>query len=110
MEKSFHLEKYLCRIYKPFNSHRVAMCVIDFGVLQQTCSLCCCISVSAKVSFPYRHAGVTQVFSKFALVVSTSVPHHCTANFIHSSFANKKRKARLRWFGHVKRQDQEYIG
>ena len=26
-----------------------------------TCSLCCCISASAKVSVPYRHAGVTQV-------------------------------------------------
>ena len=34
---------------------------LSMSLFSHTCSLCCCSSVSAKVSVPYRHAGVTHV-------------------------------------------------
>ena len=35
--------------------------LIHTHLFSHTCSLCCCSSVSVKVSVPYRHAGVIQV-------------------------------------------------
>ena len=43
-------------------------------VFAHICSLCCCSSVSAKVSVSYRHTGVTQVLMTFPL--DPLVRHH----------------------------------
>ena len=48
-------------------------------MFSHTCCLCCCSSVIAKVSVPYRHAGVTQVlmtlpFSLFEISRSAITP------------------------------------
>ena len=39
----------------------VTLAIFRTQLFSHTCSLCCCSSVSAKVSVPYRHAGVTHV-------------------------------------------------
>ena len=39
----------------------VTLAIFRTQLFSHTCSLCCCRSVSAKVSVPYRQAGVTQV-------------------------------------------------
>ena len=39
----------------------VTLAIFRTQLFSHTCSLCCCSSVRAKVSVPYRHAGVTQV-------------------------------------------------
>ena len=39
----------------------VTLAVFRTQLFSHTCSICCCSSVSAKVSVPYRHARVTQV-------------------------------------------------
>ena len=39
----------------------VTLAIFRTQLFSYTCSPCCCSSVGAKVSVPYRHAGVTQV-------------------------------------------------
>ena len=39
----------------------VTLAIFRTQLFSHTCSLCCCSSVSANVSVPYRHAGVTHV-------------------------------------------------
>ena len=60
-------------------SSLVTLAIFRTQLFSHTCSLCCCSSVSAKVSVPYRHAGVTQVlmtlpFSLFQIRQSTITP------------------------------------
>ena len=39
----------------------VNLAIFRTQLFSHTCSLCCCSSVSVKVSVSYKHAGVTQV-------------------------------------------------
>ena len=57
----------------------VTLAIFRTQLFSHTCSLCCCSSVSAKVSVPYRQAGVTQVlmtlpFSLFEICRSAITP------------------------------------
>ena len=58
----------------------VTLAIFRTQLFSHTCSLCCCSSVRAKVSVPYRHAGVTQVllmtlpFSLFEIRRSAITP------------------------------------
>ena len=57
----------------------VTFAIFRTQLFSHTCSLCCCSSVRAKVSVPYRHAGVTQVlmtlpFSLFEIRQSAITP------------------------------------
>ena len=64
----------------PFRlSALVILAIFRTPLFSHSCSLCCCSSVSAKVSVPYRHAGVTQVlmalsFSLFEIRRSAITP------------------------------------
>ena len=59
--------KLLCTSVSSLNSTilrlsaLVTLAIFRTQLFSHTCSLCCCCSVSAKVSVPYRHAGVTHV-------------------------------------------------
>ena len=57
----------------------VTLAIFRTQLFSHTCSLCCCSSVSAKVSVPYRQAGVTQLlmtlpFSLFEIRRSAITP------------------------------------
>ena len=52
----------------PPSSAIVSLAIFRTQLFSHTCSLCCCSSVIAKVSVPYRHAGVTQVLTTFSLL------------------------------------------
>ena len=57
----------------------VTLAIFHTQLFSHTCSLCCCSSVSVKVSVPYRHAGVIQVlmilhFSLFEICRTAITP------------------------------------
>ena len=45
----------------------VALAIFRTQLFSHTCNLCCCTSVIARVSVPYRHAGVIQVLTTLPL-------------------------------------------
>ena len=85
--------KLLCTTVSSLNSTilrlsaLVTLAIFRTKLFSHTCRLCCCSSVSAKVSVPYRHARVTQVlitlpFSLFEIrrsVISPSTALHAFA-------------------------------
>ena len=77
--------KLLCTPVSSLNSTflllsaHVTLAIYRTQLFSHTCSLCCCSSVIAKVSVPYKHAGVTQVlmtlpFSLFEIRQSAITP------------------------------------
>ena len=45
-----------------------SLAIFRTELFSHTCSICCCSSVIGKVSFLYRHAGVTQVLVTFSIL------------------------------------------
>ena len=66
--------KLSCTRVSPLNSTILRLSALVYLAIFRTqlfshpCSLCCCSSVRAKVSAPYRHAGVTQVLMTYPSV------------------------------------------
>ena len=66
--------KLFCTPVSPLNSTILRLSALVYLAIFRTqlfshaCSLCCCSSVRAKVSAPYRHAGVMQVLMTYPSV------------------------------------------
>ena len=57
----------------------VTLAIFRIQLFSHTCSLCCCSSVSAKVSVPYRHAGATHVLMTLPSAITPSTALHAFA-------------------------------